>query len=384
MIKKIEIVKPHKTIPDNFKLELEKMTVITGENNSGKTNFCQAVISKDKEENFDKVKFLDEEGDSLIPDIVYIAAENINPADSEAKSSAKTTGLVTNLSKLFSDFEIKFELTEQNKIIGYIETLIGKTNENIKNFTGKDEHKLTYKKGDLVADIIIQSLVASISGLEGKDPRKLNELGQGTQRIIIASILKAYVDILIENKIHKKNSMLIIFEEPEIYLHPKLKRTLNATLEKISEQEDHQVIITTHDPYFVFLNLEEKKKIISFKKGKDGLTIPGDKVIEGIEDELLFIFLYEKIKGNNLNIKNIEIDGFTKRDYFWPPEPKYQNYPQTLDNLTYIRHQIHYLGSNPFTLGLLSEKGKNLDGKNYYTQKELADAIKKMSEILGK
>ena len=47
----------------------------------------------------------------------------------------------------------------------------------------------------------------------------------------------------------------IVFEEPEIYLHPKLKQDLYSFLSEIAN--DHlsnvMVIMTTHDPYFIDL-----------------------------------------------------------------------------------------------------------------------------------
>ena len=81
MIKEIIITEKHKTIPKDFMLELERITVITGENNSGKTNFIKAVNSKKN------VKFFSEEKVELTTEIVYIAAENIKPSDDECKSS---------------------------------------------------------------------------------------------------------------------------------------------------------------------------------------------------------------------------------------------------------------------------------------------------------
>ena len=117
MIKKIKIKNEYKTIPENFVLELEQMTVITGENNSGKTNFIRAVAGEAKvKKELVKVEFLDENDKPLIPEIVYIAAENIQPAEDEAKFSGKTTGLIKNLSRLFSNLERKFKLEKQSEI----------------------------------------------------------------------------------------------------------------------------------------------------------------------------------------------------------------------------------------------------------------------------
>jgi ABC-type sulfate/molybdate transport systems ATPase subunit len=200
----------------------------------------------------------------------------------------------------------------------------------------------------------------------------------------VVSILKAYIDILIERGIHTEKPVLVLFEEPEIYLHPKLKRILNATLEKIAEQNNHQVIITTHDPYFVFKNFEgEEKNIFSFEK-KDGITKASDSnIVYGIEDELLFIFLYSLLKKEGKDLETVDIEKFEKRKYFRKNEVTGQIDEEEWNDLTYIRHQIHHLGDNPCTLGLVLEKPKDCDRRNYYTEKELADAIKKMSEMLN-
>ncbi|MDO8443877.1 MAG: AAA family ATPase, partial [Candidatus Azambacteria bacterium] len=266
-----------------------------------------------------------------------------------------------------------------------IGNLMKKASDNLKSFNGKNEHALeiTFNEEELDPSVIIQALIKDISGIENGVKRGLNELGQGTQRIIVASILKAYLDILVERKIHTENPVLILFEEPEIYLHPRLKRTLNATLEKIAEQDNHQVIITTHDPYFVFQNFEEKKKIVSFEKGEDGLTKPfSDNIIFGIEDELLFIFLYSKLEkiGKIKEIKIDSIDGVKDRIYIDNDNKKREG----CNGLECIRHQIHHCGdnNNTFKCGV-SKKEQVPKGKNYYTEEELSEAIKKMSEILG-
>jgi hypothetical protein len=157
---------------------------------------------------------------------------------------------------------------------------------------------------------------------------------------------------------------------------------LKATLEKIAEQDNHQVVITTHDPYFVFKNLEGKAKtIFSFEK-KDGkiTEASSSNVIYGIEDELLFIFLYSLLKEKDKDVSEVEIEG-CERNYF--RNDRNGEEVETLDALTYIRNQIHHLGDNSHTVGLVSQKPEDCSDKNYYTETELADAIKKMSKMLG-
>lgn len=389
MIKKIEITKQNKTIPKNFILELGQVTVITGENNSGKTNFINEIIGKNAKffnENNEDIELKDDQ-------IVYIKAENIKPSDNDCKPSVKNSSLIENLSRLLLSLNTKFNLKDQETIIEKIENLINETNTNLKDFTGENVHKLKIVSSnkELDAKIIIQALIEEVVSYEGEEKRKLDELGQGTQRLIIVSILKAYVDIRLKMNILTNKQILILFEEPEIYLHPKLKRTLDATLEKIASLPNHQIIITTHDPYFVFPALDEKldKKIFSFQK-KNGMTeVLNEGLISGIENELLFIFLYSRLeekekKENKKYLKDIEITGIKDRVYKNEKNIEYPNCP----HLTYIRHQIHHAGSNPntFRCGVTndSEVEKLIEEKkNFYTTSELSEAIQKMSEILG-
>jgi len=382
MIKKIKITKPHKTIQKDFELEIEKMTVITGENNSGKTNFIQAINSK-KDTKFTNAEFLDENGGPLTPITVYIAAENINPSDSEFKSTAKTAGLVKNLSELFANLEVKLELKKQDEIMEAIRTLINKTNENLKNFTGSKKHELelNLNEGELKSDVIIPALIKDIVGGEDGEERGLDDLGQGTQRIIVASILKAYIDILVEKKKHVEKPILILLEEPEIYLHPKLKKTLNATLGKIAEQNNHQVIITTHDPYFAYTNLKDEGSVIySFFRDKDDNTDKKEPdVIFGIEDELLHIHLFEKVlrKARASGIINVKFS----MDQDSPLDKYLKSYcnSETRDNIfpkgkvhnlalpLHIRHVIHH----------------PLDEKNKFNDGDLEKSIKILNKILS-
>lgn len=391
MIKTIEITSKNKTIPKGFKLSLEQMTVITGKNNTGKTNFVEAVNNREKETNkLNKVKFFDENDAELTiePEMIYIRAENIKPSEDALKATTKTTWLVESLSKLFLNAGLKIKLDKKNRaeIEEIIENIKNKTNQNLQKFVGCSDHKIDMNTAgdELDPKLIIQALIEDIIVDESGEKRKLDNLGQGTQRLIVASALKAYLDILVEKNNCIDKQILIIFEEPEIYLHPELKRSLNSTLETIAEKKNHQIIITTHDPYFAFKNFDGKnKKIVSFEKGDDGLTKPpSDDVILGIEDELLFIFLYNLLEKVNKKISEIKIVDFEERIYYRDNE-KGEKIEEKHCVLTYIRHQIHHLGDNQYTLGLVKEKPKVLKDENFYTEKELSIVIKEMCKKIN-
>lgn len=77
--------------------------------------------------------------------------------------------------------------------------------------------------------------------------------GDGIKRSLTFALLQAYVHHL-ERQAAEQNQgvaarpLLFLFEEPELYLHPKSQRVLFSTLARISAT--HQVVVTTHSPIF--------------------------------------------------------------------------------------------------------------------------------------
>jgi putative ATP-dependent endonuclease of OLD family len=78
--------------------------------------------------------------------------------------------------------------------------------------------------------------------------------GDGIKRSLTFALLRAYVHHLTENAIaggHEgaiERPLLFMFEEPELYLHPRSQRVLFDTLAQIAHT--HQVVVTTHSPLF--------------------------------------------------------------------------------------------------------------------------------------
>lgn len=74
----------------------------------------------------------------------------------------------------------------------------------------------------------------------------LKNRGEGIQLSIKIAVFKLLV------KIYEKNQNAIFaFEEPETHLHPSAQLEIYKTIKVLSENPNHQVIITTHSPYIV-------------------------------------------------------------------------------------------------------------------------------------
>lgn len=96
----------------------------------------------------------------------------------------------------------------------------------------------------------------------------INSLGQGVQRHIIYILIKLTAKY-VEKKLSDKKEFspdftLILFEEPEAFLHPTQQEQLNLNLSKISK--DSQVLITTHSPLFISKNIETLTSLIKLKR----------------------------------------------------------------------------------------------------------------------
>ena len=90
--------------------------------------------------------------------------------------------------------------------------------------------------------------------------------GDGLRRAIVFSILRSYVELntklspteTVEEKEQEKiapASYLLLFEEPELFLHPKGQHILFDALRVFAK--DHHVVVTTHSPMFFGPNATE-------------------------------------------------------------------------------------------------------------------------------
>jgi putative ATP-dependent endonuclease of OLD family len=74
----------------------------------------------------------------------------------------------------------------------------------------------------------------------------LNKRGSGIRRLILLSYFRAEAEKRIKDS--HNNSVIYAIEEPETSQHPDYQRMIVETLQQISNNENHQIIITTHTP----------------------------------------------------------------------------------------------------------------------------------------
>lgn len=121
-------------------------------------------------------------------------------------------------------------------------------------------------------DDIIKNLVNAyfIDNNFPDSPISHNNFGKGLQRHLIYSLIKLSSKYKDKGTYKKKDFSpelkLILFEEPESFLHPTQQSILNRNLISVSQAEDSQIFITTHSPKFISSNLTDLKSFVRLCK----------------------------------------------------------------------------------------------------------------------
>lgn len=116
--------------------------------------------------------------------------------------------------------------------------------------------------------ILSSALIYANDGVDGLIETK----GDGLRRAIVFAVLRSYVELsktgLIPNPAVQSPAdprYLLLFEEPELYLHPMAQQILFEALGTFSQK--HPVVVTTHSP--LFLGPDSTTTFIKMRKRSD-------------------------------------------------------------------------------------------------------------------
>lgn len=100
----------------------------------------------------------------------------------------------------------------------------------------------------------------------------IDKKGDGLRRAIVFSILRSFVELQRSGALNASAGAgltapqyLLLFEEPELYLHPKAQEILFDALSVFSQQ--HHVLVTTHSP--MFFGPEATATFVKLRKKSD-------------------------------------------------------------------------------------------------------------------
>ncbi|HCO21552.1 MAG TPA: OLD family endonuclease, partial [Gimesia maris] len=211
---------------------------------------------------------------SIMPQVIFIPALRDSKDDVETSNNNSTASKILNY--LFNRFlSNRKEIIEFKDAAKNVEKLF---EENAKDqFVSKIENKLTnllqrlidieakldFSPPDVTSDLAkrTQLWILDKWNIENLLSTRPEHQGHGAQRAVILSLLELLIEL--ENRVNKEEDetnyqrpLLLLIEEPEIYLHPHMCRKMRDTLLKLSRSELCQIICTTHSP--VFLDLADR------------------------------------------------------------------------------------------------------------------------------
>lgn len=245
------------TIPDN-QLEETDIPLETGIDNSVRALFPEPIYIPAVKDLSDDLKTKESASfGKLLNILLDVIEDDLTEAKETFENLRKKLNRITNEDGSVTD--------ERMDKVKEIETTIQKNlQETFKNVSIEleippPEIKTVLSGANLVAD----------DGVKGPIDNK----GDGFKRAIAFTILRSYVQLSQDKKWRRedeqdkktKDKFLFLFEEPELYLHPKAQNILFEALSIISE--NHQVLVTTHSP--LFFAADHTKTFIKIKKKED-------------------------------------------------------------------------------------------------------------------
>ena len=101
-----------------------------------------------------------------------------------------------------------------------------------------------------VSDIEIDQVFMKAATLviEDKLETQLEYQGSGVQRALAYALLESNAIFTVAES---RRSTIILYEEPELYIHPHLMRILRDSLREKSQKSEWQVVASTHSPFLI-------------------------------------------------------------------------------------------------------------------------------------
>lgn len=170
----------------------------------------------------------------------------------------------------FSDSINKLTGSMKNQKDGALFTLENNINQEIDDWGIKINFSLkTPTASDLLKNMLDYNMKDDAQDVS------LEKLGTGFQRHFIYNLIKLSTNYIApkekDGKDFTPNMTLLLFEEPEVFLHPSAQEILSLYLRKFSTQSTNQVLVSTHSSQFVSMNIIDINTIIRLEKN-NGIT----------------------------------------------------------------------------------------------------------------
>jgi len=211
----------------------------------------------------------------LLPSVIYIEA--VKDVSAEAKSTGSSAFskllelLFSEVSDEFANISDEFNAVYQklNKSLNEDGAEVDDRLDAVKRVESTIEEyvQASFPGVQLRMEVPTPTLTTILAGAEllvdDGHEGSVTTKGDGLKRTVLFALLRAYARLRstglidVDQNSNALPAYVLLFEEPELYLHPRAQRQLMAALGTFAEE--HQVIVTTHAPGF-------------FRPGTDGFA----------------------------------------------------------------------------------------------------------------
>lgn len=129
----------------------------------------------------------------------------------------------------------------------------------------------------MTPDEIVKTLVSPrLKDAQVGEEQRIEQFGQGLQREIIFQLIRIKSEYLeqVGDNDNSTDLTILLFEEPEVFLHPTQQIELAERLRAISRDDGSQVLLSTHSPHFVSYESDNLTSLIRLSR-QDGHTVFG-------------------------------------------------------------------------------------------------------------
>ena len=202
------------------------------------------------------------EGEAIINEILKQKA-SANLEDKERQELKEAQAKIQELQdKLYNPESIQSYKEEVNK---YFQTLFPNTKIELSE---KDKAKWT--ENSIGKSFAIHFEQNNNGEKDETIPTSHERIGHGAVRSAIFSLL-LMKDVAEEfERVDNRKDYIVLFEEPELFLHPKLMKQLRTLIYKVSETDTpYQVLCASHSPQMIDIT-KEKSSLVRMTKHNDG------------------------------------------------------------------------------------------------------------------
>lgn len=194
------------------------------------------------------------------------------------------------LKNAFDTFNTDFK-DEASKDGFSINSLIDDINSDIENWNIRFGVSVNAIKPEDIVKNLLSHYIEDV-GLGGKQIN-LSSFGQGLQRHLIFTLIKLSVKYAAPSATKKKDFdpdfTLLLYEEPEAFLHPAQQESLHLSLRTLASQEPEQVLISSHSPHFVSKQINHIEGIVRLSK------MNGETNVNQVTNEKLHLIFDENL-----------------------------------------------------------------------------------------